>query len=151
MDCGIPFCHGDTGCPVRNYIPEWNDLVYKDHWREALENLLSTNNFPEFTGRICPAPCETACTLGIHDEPVSIKKLRKHYRKRMGRRLGKAENATRINRQESCCSRFRTGRACRCSAALQSWSYRNCFEKNDKIGGITKDTAFLISNLKMGY
>ena len=75
MDCGIPFCHGDTGCPVQNYIPEWNDLIYKNHWREALENLLSTNNFPEFTGRLCPAPCETACTLGINEQPVSIKAI----------------------------------------------------------------------------
>ncbi len=75
MDCGIPFCHGDTGCPVQNYIPEWNDLIYKGHWKEALENLLSTNNFPEFTGRLCPAPCETACTLGINEEPVSIKAI----------------------------------------------------------------------------
>jgi glutamate synthase (NADPH) small chain len=73
MDCGIPFCHGDTGCPVQNYIPEWNDLVYKGHWREALDNLQSTNNFPEFTGRLCPAPCEGACTLGINRLPVSIK------------------------------------------------------------------------------
>jgi glutamate synthase (NADPH/NADH) small chain len=73
MDCGIPFCHGDTGCPVQNYIPEWNDLVYRGLWKEALDNLLSTNNFPEFTGRLCPAPCETACTLGIHEEPVTIK------------------------------------------------------------------------------
>ncbi|MFZ1082650.1 MAG: glutamate synthase subunit beta [Candidatus Kryptoniota bacterium] len=75
MDCGIPFCHGDTGCPVQNYIPEWNDLVYRGQWREALDNLLSTNNFPEFTGRLCPAPCETACTLGINEEPVSIKAI----------------------------------------------------------------------------
>ncbi len=75
MDCGIPFCHGDTGCPVQNYIPEWNDLVYKNHWKDALENLLSTNNFPEFTGRLCPAPCETACTLGINEEPVTIKAI----------------------------------------------------------------------------
>jgi len=75
MDCGIPFCHGDTGCPVQNYIPEWNDLIYKNHWQEALENLLSTNNFPEFTGRLCPAPCETACTLGINEQPVSIKAI----------------------------------------------------------------------------
>lgn len=73
MDCGIPFCHGDTGCPVQNYIPEWNDLVYKGLWKEALDNLLSTNNFPEFTGRLCPAPCETAFTLGIHEDPVTIK------------------------------------------------------------------------------
>ena len=57
MDCGIPFCHGDTGCPVQNYIPEWNDLIYKNHWKEALDNLHTTNNFPEFTGRLCPAPC----------------------------------------------------------------------------------------------
>ncbi len=75
MDCGIPFCHGDTGCPVQNYIPEWNDLIYKGQWKEALENLLSTNNFPEFTGRLCPAPCETACTLGINSEPVTIKAI----------------------------------------------------------------------------
>ncbi len=75
MDCGIPFCHGDTGCPVENLIPEWNDLVYKGHWKEALENLHSTNNFPEFTSRLCPAPCETACTLGINEPAVSIKHI----------------------------------------------------------------------------
>jgi glutamate synthase (NADPH/NADH) small chain len=75
MDCGIPFCHGDTGCPVQNYIPEWNDLVYRGHWKEALENLHSTNNFPEFTGRLCPAPCESACVLGINDLPVTIKSI----------------------------------------------------------------------------
>lgn len=75
MDCGIPFCHGDTGCPVENLIPEWNDLVYKGHWKEALENLHSTNNFPEFTSRLCPAPCESACTLGINEPPVSIKHI----------------------------------------------------------------------------
>lgn len=77
MDCGIPFCHGNTGCPVENYIPEWNDLVYKGHWREALDNLHSTNNFPEFTGRLCPAPCESACVLGINANPVSIKAIEK--------------------------------------------------------------------------
>jgi glutamate synthase (NADPH) small chain len=75
MDCGIPFCHGDTGCPVQNFIPEWNDLIYHGHWKEALDNLHTTNNFPEFTGRLCPAPCETACTLGINDLPVSIKSI----------------------------------------------------------------------------
>ena len=77
MDCGIPFCHGDTGCPVENYIPEWNDLIYKGHWQEALDNLHSTNNFPEFTGRLCPAPCESACVLGINANPVSIKAIEK--------------------------------------------------------------------------
>ncbi len=73
MDCGIPFCHADTGCPVQNYIPEWNDLVYRGLMKDALDNLHSTNNFPEFTSRLCPAPCETACTLGINEQPVSIK------------------------------------------------------------------------------
>ena len=73
MDCGIPFCH--NGCPVNNIIPEWNDLVYNDRWREALEVLHSTNNFPEFTGRVCPAPCEASCTLNLDDEPVTIKTI----------------------------------------------------------------------------
>ncbi len=73
MDCGIPYCHGDTGCPVHNQIPDWNDLIYNDDWAEASRNLHSTNNFPEFTGRICPAPCEEACTLNLEDEPVAIK------------------------------------------------------------------------------
>ncbi len=73
MDCGIPYCH--SGCPVNNQIPDWNDLVYLEKWEEALENLHSTNNFPEFTGRICPAPCETSCTLNLYEEPVSIKTI----------------------------------------------------------------------------
>jgi glutamate synthase (NADPH/NADH) small chain len=73
MDCGIPFCH--NGCPVNNQIPDWNNLVYRGRWREALENLHSTNNFPEFTGRVCPAPCEAACTLTINDDPVTIKTI----------------------------------------------------------------------------
>ncbi len=73
MDCGIPFCH--QGCPVNNIIPDWNDLVYRNEYREAIQVLHSTNNFPEFTGRICPAPCEEACTLNISDDPVSIKTI----------------------------------------------------------------------------
>lgn len=75
MDCGIPFCHGETGCPVDNLIPEFNDFVYRGRWKEAWENLSKTNNFPEFTGRLCPAPCESACTLGIIEPPVSIKSI----------------------------------------------------------------------------
>src|ERR1700684_949176 len=71
MDCGIPFCN--NGCPLGNIIPEWNDLVYKNRWPEALEMLWKTNNFPEFTGRVCPAPCEEACVLGINEKPVTIK------------------------------------------------------------------------------
>ena len=73
MDCGIPFCH--TGCPLGNIIPDWNDLVYRGRWREALAELHATNNFPEFTGRVCPAPCENACVLGINEDPVSIKQI----------------------------------------------------------------------------
>ena len=71
MDCGIPYCH--NGCPVNNQIPDWNDLVYRGNWEEAARNLLSTNNFPEVTGRVCPAPCEASCTLNIDDNPVAIK------------------------------------------------------------------------------
>jgi glutamate synthase (NADPH/NADH) small chain len=73
MDCGIPFCH--TGCPLGNLIPEWNDLVYRDHWQAAIERLHATNNFPEFTGRLCPAPCEAACVLGISEPAVTIKQV----------------------------------------------------------------------------
>jgi NAD(P)H-dependent glutamate synthase small subunit len=75
MDCGVPFCQSDNGCPIDNLIPEWNDLVYRGRWREALDRLHKTNNFPEFTGRVCPAPCEGACVLGITDPPVTIKNL----------------------------------------------------------------------------
>ena len=73
MDCGIPFCH--EGCPLGNLIPEWNDLVYRGDWPEALERLHATNNFPEFTGRLCPAPCEGACVLGINADPVTIERI----------------------------------------------------------------------------
>ncbi|MEK9751857.1 MAG: glutamate synthase subunit beta, partial [Rhodospirillaceae bacterium] len=73
MDCGIPFCH--QGCPVNNIIPEWNDLVYRGQWSQALDVLHSTNNFPEFTGRVCPAPCEASCTLNINNAPVTIKTI----------------------------------------------------------------------------
>src|SRR6187431_3630936 len=82
MDCGVPFCHTGAviegmaaGCPVNNLIPEWNDLVYRGHWEEALDRLHLTNNFPEFTGRVCPAPCEGACVLGITDPAVTIKNI----------------------------------------------------------------------------
>jgi glutamate synthase (NADPH) small chain len=82
MDCGVPYCHGTsrltgapTGCPVNNQIPDWNDLVYRGNWEEAGRNLHSTNNFPEFTGRVCPAPCEASCTLNIDDNPVTIKTI----------------------------------------------------------------------------
>lgn len=75
MDCGVPFCQSGEGCPIHNLIPEWNDLVYREQWREALDRLHKTNNFPEFTGRVCPAPCEGACVLGITDPAVTIKNI----------------------------------------------------------------------------
>jgi len=82
MDCAVPFCHTGTllggmasGCPINNLIPEWNDLVYRGLWREAYERLAKTNNFPEFTGRVCPAPCEGSCVLGINEPPVTIKSI----------------------------------------------------------------------------
>ena len=89
MDCGIPFCN--NGCPLGNLIPDWNDLVYRDRWRDAIERLHATNNFPEFTGRLCPAPCEAACVLGINQDPVTIKQVEVvDHRPRLGRGLGRA-------------------------------------------------------------
>ncbi|HTB33989.1 MAG TPA: glutamate synthase, partial [bacterium] len=76
MDCGIPFCH--SGCPLGNVIPEFNEAVYRQQWQEAYEILSSTNNFPEFTGRICPAPCESSCVLGINQPPVAIEEIERH-------------------------------------------------------------------------
>ena len=96
MDCGTPFCHTGiivagmaSGCPINNLIPEWNDLVYRGRWKEALERLHKTNNFPEFTGRVCPAPCEGSCVLGVdraagHDQEHRVR----HHRPRLGGRLG---------------------------------------------------------------
>jgi glutamate synthase (NADH) len=75
MDCGVPFCQSDTGCPISNIIPKWNELVFQNQWKDALNRLLMTNNFPEFTGRVCPAPCEGACVLGINEDPVGIKSI----------------------------------------------------------------------------
>jgi glutamate synthase (NADPH/NADH) small chain len=84
MDCGIPFCH--QGCPVNNMIPDWNNLVYREQWKSALETLHSTNNFPEFTGRICPAPCEESCTLNIDDKSVTIKTIECEMHDAVGKR-----------------------------------------------------------------
>ena len=115
MDCGIPFCN--NGCPVNNIIPDWNDLVYHGNWQQALEVLHSTNNFPDFTGRICPAPCEAACTLGINAEPVGIKSIEHAIIDKGWRdRLGGAAAADEQDRQEGRHRRFRPGRSGRCAA-----------------------------------
>ena len=116
MDCGVPFCH--TGCPLGNIIPDWNDLVYRDHWREALERLHATNNFPEFTGRVCPAPCEAACVLGINEDPVAIKQIEMSIADR-GFDEGwiEPEPPARSHRQARGRRRQRTGRTGRRAAA----------------------------------
>ena len=93
MNCGIPYCH--TGCPVNNQIPDWNDLVYRGDWEEAARNLHSTNNFPEFTGRVCPAPCEASCTLNIEDSPVTIKTIECAIVDRAWRRAGSSRSRRR--------------------------------------------------------
>ena len=116
MDCGIPYCH--NGCPVNNQIPDWNDLVYKGDWKDAADNLHSTNNFPEVTGRICPAPCEAACTLNIDDHPGHHQDHRiLDRRTRLGRRLDHAAAAGKEDRQEGCDHRFGPRGPCRRAAA----------------------------------
>ena len=116
MDCGVPFCH--TGCPLGNIIPDWNDLVYRDHWREALERLHATNNFPEFTGRVCPAPCEAACVLGINEDPGRDQADRNvDRRSRLRRRLDHARAAAVAHRQARGRRRQRPGRPGRRAAA----------------------------------
>ena len=137
MDCGIPFCH--TGCPVVNIIPDWNDLVYRDHWKEAIRVLHSTNNFPEFTGRICPAPCEAACVLGINEPPVTIKMIEKSIVER-----GWAEGwikpeppATRTGKRVAVVGSGPAGLAA--SQQLNRAGHSvTLFEKADRIGGLLR-------------
>ena len=137
MDCGIPYCH--RGCPVHNIIPDWNDLVYRGNWREALEVLHSTNNFPEFTGRICPAPCEASCTLNFNDQPVSIKDIECAIIDK-----GWAEGwvtpqiaARRTGKRVAVVGSGPAGLAC--AQQLARAGHRVVvFEKNDRIGGLLR-------------
>ncbi len=137
MDCGIPYCH--RGCPVHNIIPDWNDLVYRGNWREALEVLHSTNNFPEFTGRICPAPCEASCTLNFNDQPVSIKDIECAIIDK-----GWAEGwvmpqiaARRTGKRVAVVGSGPAGLAC--AQQLARAGHRIVvFEKNDRIGGLLR-------------
>ncbi len=118
MDCGVPYCHSGTGCPVNNQIPDWNDLVYSGDWQEAARNLHSTNNFPEFTGRICPAPCEEACTLNLENMPVTIKTIEQSIAdKAWDDGLGQARAAGEADRQARRHHRLRSGRPRRGAAA----------------------------------
>ena len=116
MDCGVPYCHGSvlptgapTGCPVNNQIPDWNDLVYRGHWDEAARNLHSTNNFPEVTGRVCPAPCEASCTLNIDENPVTIKSIECEIADRAIAQGLEARGRREQDRQEGRRGRLRTG------------------------------------------
>ncbi len=147
MDCGVPFCQSATGCPVDNLIPEWNDLVYHDRWRDALERLHKTNNFPEFTGRTCPAPCEGACVLGITDPPVTIKNIENAIIDR-----GFAEGwvtarppATRSGRSVAIVGSGPAGLAA--AQQLNSAGHRvTVYERDDRIGGLL---MYGIPNMKL--
>lgn len=145
MDCGVPFCH--TGCPVNNIIPDWNDLVYRGRWKEAIRRLHATNNFPEFTGRICPAPCEAACVLGINAPPVTIKLIEKNI----------IEHAYEEGWVQPEPPQFETGKRVAVvgsgpaglAAAQQlrrAGHQVTVFEKNDRIGGLLR---YGIPNFKL--
>jgi len=137
MDCGIPFCH--QGCPVNNLIPDWNNLVYRDQWRAALETLHSTNNFPEFTGRVCPAPCEASCTLNIQDSPVTIKTIECQIVDRGWQEgwIAPVLAAERSGRKVAVVGSGPAGLAC----AQQLARAGHCvtvYEKNDRAGGLLR-------------
>ena len=137
MNCGIPYCH--NGCPVNNQIPDWNHLVYEADWREALDNLQSTNNFPEFTGRICPAPCEAACTLNIVDQPVTIKSIECAIVDK-GWQEGWIEPqvpAKKSGKSVAVVGSGPAGLACAQQLARAGHSV-TVFEKNDRVGGLLR-------------
>jgi glutamate synthase (NADPH/NADH) small chain len=137
MDCGIPFCM--TGCPVNNIIPDWNDLVYKQNWQQALEVLHSTNNFPEFTGRICPAPCEESCTLNINNDPVGIKSI-EHAIIDKGWEQGWVRPQPpkrKTGKKVAVVGSGPAGLACAQQLARAGHAV-TLFEKNDRIGGLLR-------------
>jgi len=137
MDCGTPFCM--SGCPVNNIIPDWNDLVYKQNWRTALETLHSTNNFPEFTGRVCPAPCEAACTLNINDDAVGIKSI-EHAIIDKGWEMGwiaPQPPARKSGKKVAVVGSGPAGMACAQQLARAGHDVV-LYEKNDRIGGLLR-------------
>ncbi|HSS70305.1 MAG TPA: glutamate synthase subunit beta [Casimicrobiaceae bacterium] len=137
MDCGIPFCQ--TGCPIHNIIPDWNDLVYRHQWRRALDVLHSTNNFPEFTGRVCPAPCEAACTLNINNDPVGIKSI-EHFIIDRGWEEGwvaPQPPSTRTGKRVAVVGSGAAGMACAQQLARAGHDVV-LFEKSDRVGGLLR-------------
>jgi glutamate synthase (NADPH/NADH) small chain len=137
MDCGIPFCQ--TGCPVNNIIPDWNDLVYREQWKDALDVLHSTNNFPEFTGRVCPAPCEAACTLNINNDPVGIKSI-EHFIIDKGYENGwvvPMPPAVKTGKRVAVVGSGPAGLACAQQLARAGHEVV-LFEKQDRIGGLLR-------------
>ncbi len=137
MDCGIPFCQ--SGCPIHNVIPDWNDLVYRHQWRQALDVLHSTNNFPEFTGRVCPAPCEAACTLNINADPVGIKSI-EHFIIDRGWEEGwvvPQPPRTRTEKRVAVVGSGPAGMACAQQLARAGHDVV-LFEKNDRVGGLLR-------------
>ncbi len=137
MDCGVPFCH--NGCPLNNIIPDWNDLVYRDRWREAIRVLHATNNFPEFTGRICPAPCEAACVLGINEPPVTIKNIERTIIDHAWREgwIKPEPPAERTGKRVAVIGSGPAGLAA--SQQLNRAGHHvTLFEKNDRLGGLMR-------------
>ena len=154
MDCGIPFCHTGqlingmaSGCPINNLIPEWNDLVYRGQWRDALDRLHATNNFPEFTGRVCPAPCEGSCTLGIIDPPVTIKNIEQAIVERGFEEGWIVPNPPqkRTGKKVAVVGSGPAGLAC--AAQLNSAGHQvTVFERADRVGGLL---MYGIPNMKL--
>ncbi len=137
MDCGVPFCH--TGCPLNNIIPDWNDLVYRDRWQDAIRVLHATNNFPEFTGRICPAPCEAACVLGINEPPVAIKQIEKTIIEHAFREgwIQPESPATLTGKRVAVVGSGPAGLAA--AQQLRRAGHEvTVFEKNDRVGGLLR-------------
>jgi len=137
MDCGVPFCQSNTGCPLGNMIPDWNDLVYRGEWEDAVAMLLKTNNFPEFTGRICPAPCEGACVLGINEPPVTICKIEQEISDK-GFEMGFIKPNPPLKRTGKKVAVVGSGPAgLACAAQLnQAGHLVTVLEKDDRIGGL---------------
>jgi glutamate synthase (NADPH/NADH) small chain len=137
MDCGIPFCH--QGCPLGNIIPDWNDLVYRDRWKEALDRLHATNNFPEFTGRLCPAPCEASCVLGINQDPVTIKQIEQNIIDR-GFEMGFVAPTGPTSRTDRTVAVVGSGPAGLAAAQQLNRAGHTVtlFERDDRIGGLLR-------------